>query len=152
MDMQDDQAGQQPEEAADLTGDQDPLLVLFMRQTRLGIEPGMTLMVGGLLVSGVLVGFRQYLEGIANEFRNATSDTPGVGAALAGAFDTAMAELDAEEPGDGDGDGSSDQDGPLSFIHLKDVRVRDQQGNSIRAPWWRGRLGAVDGFIFGTPT
>jgi hypothetical protein len=83
MNMQDNQAGQQPEDAAGLRGDQDPILELFLKQPMIRLEPGMTLMVGGLLVSGTLVGFRRYLEGIANEFRNATSATPGVGAMLA---------------------------------------------------------------------
>lgn len=147
MEMQDDQAGQQPEVPAYLTPGQDPLLAMFVEQTRIGLRPNMTLMVGGLLVSGVLVGLREYVEGVAEEFRNASSDTPGIGPAVAKAFDMAMAQLDADV-GDEDGEGSFDP----AFIHLQDVRVRDPQGHLIRARWWRGRLEAVDGFFFGTPT
>jgi hypothetical protein len=38
------------------------------------------------------------------------------------------------------------------LIHLKDVRIRGQQGTLPDVQWWRGRLAAVDGFFFGTPT
>jgi hypothetical protein len=56
-------------------------------------------------------------------------------------------ELDAESPDDQ----SLDEARP-GFIHLKDVRIRGQQGTLPNVPWWRGRLAAVDGFFFGTPT
>lgn len=60
--MQDDEAAPQPE----AVGDQDPILVLFMRPTAKGLQSTITLMIGGLLVSGTLVGHRDYLAGIAN--------------------------------------------------------------------------------------
>jgi hypothetical protein len=119
-----------------------------MRMTRQGVRPDITFMVGGLLVSGILVGFREYLEGIASHFRAATSDTPGVGPAIASEVDTVIAELDAE----GLDDNSSGQDSSSTFIHLKDAHVRGPGGQFLKVPWWRGRLRAVDGFFFGTPT
>src|SRR5215203_1145160 len=119
MDMQDDQTAPEPEAAAD----HDPLLALFIQGAKLGIRPGITLMVGGLLVSGVLVGLREYLEGLTNQIRTATSDTPGVGPAVADGFEQLIAQLDAEEP---DNESSNeDADGPYHFIHLKDARVRN---------------------------
>jgi hypothetical protein len=123
MDMQDDQVGQQPEDVVGLIRDQDPLLEMWVEQTKHGLEMDMTLMVGGLLVSGTLVGQRWYLEGMASQFRNAPGGTPGVGAAVAGAIEKVLAEADGpgerEDSGDEDGDGSSEQDVPERFIHLK---------------------------------
>jgi hypothetical protein len=156
MDMQDDQVGQQPEDVAGLLRDHDTLLDVWVQQANQGLELGMTLMVGGLLVSGTLVGVRQYLQGIADEFRNAPGGTPGVGDTLAEAFDIAVADLygpsEREASDDGDGDTSSEQDVGIGFLHMKDVRVFDPQGHSTKAAWWRGRLTAVDAFMFGTPS
>lgn len=154
--MQDEQA-QQPEDVADLTLDQDPLLVVLVRLAHRELEMGMTLTVGGLLVSGTLVGGRKYFEGVANQFRNAPGGTPGVGAAVAEAFDGVAVELygsrtQGESNNDGEGDEASEQDLRIGFIHLRDVRVLDPQGHSATGAWWRGRLSAVDGFMFGTPT
>lgn len=156
MDMQDDQVGQQPADVVGLLRDYDPLLDVWVQQANSRLELGVTLMVGGLLVSGTLVGQRQYLEGIADEFRNAPGGTPDGGGGLAEVFDSVVAELygpsERKESDDGDGDASSEQDVGGGFIHMKDVRVLDPGGDSTKAAWWRGRLTAVDGFMFGTPS
>jgi hypothetical protein len=102
------------------------------------------------------VGINQYLKGIANELRNAPGASEGIGSALADVFDDAAAgRYDRSEhqgPADVDGDTGAEQDGQSDFIHLNDVRILDPQGNSTRAAWWRGRLTAVDAFMYGTPS
>jgi hypothetical protein len=57
----------------DLQDDRDPLLELWVHQADGDALSGLevTLMVGGLLVSGRLVGIHHYVEGVANQFRNA---------------------------------------------------------------------------------
>jgi hypothetical protein len=148
--MQDDQ---RPEPFDRQQRARDPLLDMWIQQAeRNGLEPTITLMVGGLLVSGTLVGIRKYLGGVGGEFRNATSETPGVGHVLADAFGAAIALADVDEPDEGDDGGPSDDDvSASSFIHLKDVRVSFGLADSIRGPWWRGRLEAVDGCMLGAP-
>jgi hypothetical protein len=133
--------------------DRDPILEVWVHQADGGALTGLpvTLMVGGLLVSGTLVGIRQYMEGIASQFRNAPGATEGIGPALADVFDDAAAgRFDHEGPADGDDDPEAEQDGHRCFIHLKDALVLDPRGQSAGAAWWRGRLTAVDAFMYGT--
>jgi hypothetical protein len=142
----------------DVQDDRDPLLEVWVHQADDGALAGLpvTLMVGGLLVSGTLVGIHQYMEGIANEFRNAPGASEGIGPVLADVFDDAAAgrydHSEHEAPADGDGDPGAEQDAHRCFIHLEDVRVLDPQGHAARAAWWRGRLTAVDAFMYGTPS
>jgi hypothetical protein len=131
---------------------------MWVSQAERGMLTGLhvTLMVSGLLVSGALVGINQYLKGIASELRNAPGASDGIGPALADVFDDAAAgrydRSGHEGPADGDGDAGAEQDGPMDFIHLNEVLILDPQGHSTRAAWWRGRLTAVDAFMYGTPS
>jgi hypothetical protein len=103
-----------------------------------------TLTVGGLLISGRVIGasrfFREVSEfvkqkaaGISTEVREALFDEPA---------QVYEKERDAED--------RDDRPSPR-YIHLRDARVYDAAGNRVPrdATWWRGRLDAVDGFMIG---
>jgi hypothetical protein len=105
---------------------------------------GITLNVGGFLVSGTLAGVKQYFAGFGADF--------------AASFDAGIGSEEIKETFRKIGDECScvskaePAESP-SYIHLKDARFFDAQGNSIQGNsslWWRGRISEVQGFVPGT--
>jgi hypothetical protein len=122
------------------------LAELVRRANEGGLSVGVTLCVGGTLVSGSLIGGRAYFESIAESAAGAPRDS--VEAARARAFLRSPAALYAaasDEPPEPD-------DEPLAYIHLARARFLAANGRPIPGKTgllWRGRLGAVDGFVLG---
>ena len=103
---------------------------------------GVTLNVGGFLVSGQLVGGKEYFEGFGSDF---------AGAFCGGEIAETIKKTFA---GHGDIYSSDNETSPSpSYIHLKDAKFFNTNGNPIpgnRGVWWRGRLSQVDGFSLGS--
>jgi hypothetical protein len=106
---------------------------------------GVTLTVNGVLLSGQLVGGKQYFEGIAEEFSSAFTD-PQVAENIRGGI-SAHGKIYVNN------DGSYKQESPPpTFVHLKNARVFHNSGTPIptnRGVWWRGRIEEVSGFMLG---
>lgn len=117
------------------------LVELVRRANRGDFSIGLTLCVGGVVVSGTLVSGREYFEGFAEAVAAAARD-PAV-AERAREFFRRPAALYAAEP---EGPDAAGEDGPPAYIHLKDARF-SPEGPGVH---WRGRLAAVDGFALGT--
>ncbi|QXG34255.1 gas vesicle accessory protein GvpU [Pseudomonas viridiflava] len=113
-------------------------LVKFVANTK--VELGVTLTVGGNLVSGHLISHDDYFEQLAqdlsapfSQFENGTEDS--------------MKEMILSfRPGDSNADTPA-----FHFIHLKDCQTYSNDGNPIceSRVLWRGRIAAVDGFTIG---
>jgi hypothetical protein len=109
-----------------------------------GIEVGITLNVGGLLVSGTMVSGKKYFEGIADLLSNANTNMPEIAESWKSlsAFgqiydDTAEVESNRNP----------------QYIHLRNTRFFSAAGTAVpNSPgvWWRGRITEVAGFSFGT--
>jgi len=109
-------------------------------------EIGVTLFVGGVLVSGLLVGGKRYFEGFASTFAN------GVDNPESATFYQNMFAQHANVFVGPDGAYKQDLAAP-HYIHLKDARTFHPSGNPIPGNggvWWRGRIREVDGFSLGT--
>ncbi|MDT9599310.1 gas vesicle accessory protein GvpU [Sphingosinicella rhizophila] len=122
--------------------DHDWLLLQLVNWAKLGIETGVTLCVGGQLVSGTLCSQKQYLEAMRSAFSANLKGSQAVAGALDEAF-ASMLKSTAETD-------SLPQPNP-KYIHLKDARVF---GGATAMPtahgvWWRGRIAEVDGFHLG---
>ena len=102
-----------------------------------------TLFVGGTIVSGYAIRFRDYLQGVADQFKAGTADDEE-GEALLAVFDQVFRNA-SEEAGQPD---SEPSEAP-AFIHLEKARVFTGQPLEGAGVMWRGRLDAVDGFCFG---
>ncbi|MET3828628.1 hypothetical protein ABIC86_000088 [Paenibacillus sp. DS2363] len=96
---------------------------------------GLTLNVGGALVSGVLMSNKEYFESVADEFEGVSED----GAKLGSLYRRFAAENYSD----------TSVDAITEFIHLKDVVIA-QGDTSYLTKLWRGKLNSVDGFSFGT--
>jgi len=103
---------------------------------------GITLNVGGFLVSGSLTGGKQYFDGFGIDFASAFSDKE-TAEQIKGSFGQ-YGEIYNSEP---------EQNNPPAYIHLKDAKFFNTQGKPIpgnRGVWWRGRISEVQGFILGS--
>jgi hypothetical protein len=133
------------------TPQQDWFLQTLVNMTNTGaLEVGMTLLVGGFLVSGIMVGGAKYFEGFAKEFAS-------------GFTDQALAEVlrtDISKWGEIVYKTNATQlkvTGqpltPTMYVHMREARFFNTAGNPIpgnRGVWWRGRLSEVSGFMIGT--
>jgi hypothetical protein len=92
-----------------------------------GVTIGITLNVGGTIVTGDMIKSTQYFDELTRQLkagplmRNTESDT--------------------------------DDHIETEFIHLKNAHIMDAAGDAFprRGTLWRGRLATVDGFMFGKP-
>jgi hypothetical protein len=126
------------------------LAELVRRANEGGLSLGLTLCVGGGLVSGVLIGGREYFEGFAGDVASGVAD-PTVARKVREFFRSPAALYQPEEGCPGGARVSSLAD-PLSYIHLKAVRFFTASGEPIPGSYggyWRGKLSAVDGFVLG---
>ena len=106
-------------------------------------ELDITLTVGGMLISGTLVGVRQYFDDLSAYF--------------ASPFDSGRNSEEIKETFKKIGDqctcvAPSEQTETPSYIHLKNAIFADAQGKRISDSsgiWWRGRISEVQGFTPG---
>jgi hypothetical protein len=128
----------------------DPWLATFVRiANRGGGEVQVTLNVGGTLVSGKLVGAKEYFQGVINEFQKATEGLSPQSVAYWRDIGKQIAELPAAPKEE---EGKEELVNLPAFIHLMNARFFYPNAKPIpanRGVWWRGRLDAVDGFAFG---
>ena len=102
-----------------------------------------TLNVGGFLISGTLAGVKQYFADFGADFAisfDAGEGSEEIKATFQKIGDECSCVSNAEP-----------SESP-SYIHLKDARFYDTQGNSIQGNsgvWWRGRISEVQGFVPG---
>jgi hypothetical protein len=119
----------------------------FLVQTVNGTEISytITLNVGGLLVSGELIGGHKYFEGISEELKKAGLDSEGAGL-IKSLGDYYIKDREEEQ------DSASKTFKPPVCIHLRNAQIFHPGGTPIptnHSIWWRGRLNAVDGFSLG---
>ena len=107
------------------------------------MELDMTLTVGGILVSGTLVGVRQYFDDLSEYFAS-PFDTGKDSEMIKDTFKKIGDQCTCISP--------SEQTENPSYIHLKNTNFSDGQakipyGNT--GTWWRGRISEVQGFTPG---
>jgi hypothetical protein len=149
--------GEEDEAARDAIGETPeppPELDHFLRflvtiVDKADVEVGVTLNVGGLLVSGLLVGYDKYAEGVVSQLKEA-GGSKEANAFLEEAFKR-YAEVFSDEGGD---DPVSQLDMDTPYVHLGEARFFAPGSTPlpIEGVWWRGRLSEVEGFMPGTLT
>lgn len=111
------------------------------------IEIGITLYVGGLIITGNMVSSTAYFQGLAQGM--AVADAPET---IRNAFQGLFEEL-SDLPQPSDEELTSEKNKPPKYVHLKNAKSFLANGSMLPARngvWWRGRLSEVDGFAFGT--
>lgn len=130
----------------------DGLLQLLISYSELGIETPVTLLTGGMTVSGVIVSAAIYMENTGEQLSAALRNHH---ADLAETISQSFAQLKQDVEAQSK---AADEAGALSarFIHLKNAKyfVPGQDGlpNNVDGIFWRGRLSAISGFSLGAFT
>lgn len=99
-----------------------------------------TLTVGGFLVSGTLIGGKEYFEGFGEEF---SFGLKGEAAEKVKAAFSKNGEMYSTSTGPAM---------PPSYVHLKNAHFFHTSGTPVpenRGVWWRGRVSEIAGFSLG---
>lgn len=131
----------------------DGLLQLLISYSELGIETPVTLLTGGMTVSGVIVSAASYMENTGAQLSAAlkSHDAAKLAETVAQSFAQLKQDVEAQSR-------AADEAGQLTarFIHLKNARyfIPGQDGlpNNTDGIYWRGRLSAISGFSLGAFT
>ena len=120
------------------------LLVETVKNCKLKI--GITLNIGGLLLSGNLVSGKDYFEGLAKDLSSCFPNKEA-SARIKHALEEYAEKIYSES-----NQGSS-QIPPPAYIHLENANFFSFNGQSLSSNgsvWWRGRMSEIQGFILGT--
>jgi hypothetical protein len=106
----------------------------------------MTLQVGGAIVSGELISRARW----RSEFKAWLATIGGSSDVISRSFDLADEVMDEEE----------DEDGPINFLHLRNVKLVTNYLGSMQGitpqgpehPLWRTRVADVQGWTLGRPS
>lgn len=117
----------------------DWFLQLLVNMVNDGLELGLTLQVGGFLVSGIAVSAKKYFDATGEQFSSTMSDSESI--------KQLFATLGEQEPLP-----EGQLLPPPNYIHLKDARYFHNSGHPMpmnQPIWWRGRICQVGGFSIG---
>ncbi|WP_205478567.1 gas vesicle accessory protein GvpU [Sphingomonas arenae] len=126
---------------------EDWFLQTLVEYANAGLELGLTLMVGGTTVSGILINGKKYFEKLSAVVREVDGGNNEVMQTIADSFSDLGRIYD--RPDDAAEDWILP---PASFIHLKSAYVFTPGGGSLpngEGVLWRGRINSVDGFTLG---
>lgn len=127
-----------------LADDRDEFLGTLVVLANAGVNAGITLYVGGSIISGTLISGGQYFKEFGSQFL-ANLPNDDLRDATAPYFELQAGLYDKSQLEEG-------QSAPRDYIHLSNARWHHPAGNipSNGGVLWRGRLSAVDGFNLGT--
>ncbi len=120
----------------------DPhLTTLAALSNRANLELGLRLFVGGLVLSGTLVGGDKFFDLMADAVRNPE----------AGEGENAFADMYAEIADEYRARAADENDASWTeYIHLRDAWSHSPGQNPLIVGQWRGRLSRIDGWALGT--
>ncbi|MDD1966963.1 gas vesicle protein [Pseudomonas putida] len=114
-------------------------LVGFLNDTNLRI--GITLTIGGSVITGTLIPHKAYFERLADDF---SAPFTSQNAETAEALRTRILAFEAPDEAD-------TPSSPAQYLHLQNARVH-HGGNQLfpdTGTYWRGKIAAVEGFVLG---
>ena len=123
------------------------LQILVNACNNIDMSLSITLNVGGVLVSGNLIGGEKYFNGFASDLKmgGMSAEVADLFKKLGGIYTKRKEQIKDKK--------DDETIPPLQYIHLENAQIFQAGGSPIptnRGVWWRGRLEAIDGFILGT--
>jgi hypothetical protein len=134
---------------------------LVWKANYFGLEAGITLNVGGLIISGVLISGNRYYDEVVKQFKAGFSkEYQEIGEVLgdlikknAEPFPDFWAKFDPSKESKSEIDFSNvPYASEMQHIHLRDVKYLAASGGQLQLganQLWRGKIDSVDGFVFG---
>ncbi len=121
--------------------DKDWFLHSLVVISNLGLSVGITLNVGGAVISGTMISGKTYFEKLSKLIGSGTGDDR---------LRTVLSEAIAQNVAVYD-DKEEDSEPAVSYIHLEDARCYYPNGNlpTNEGVLWRGKLTSIDGFFMG---
>jgi hypothetical protein len=119
---------------------------------RFKLEIGISLTVGGFVVSGTLIDGASYFEEVSKRFATATGNIPQAGKLFSEIADHITTIYGPPQDGDAEEDATGGLR-PAGYIHLRNPSFYSSGTSapiSAKGSVWRMRLSAVDGFTFAT--
>lgn len=113
-----------------------------------GVEIGVTLTVGGSIVSGTLISGKTYFKELGEVLAGASQEEGDMQSVLGSSW--AKYSAIYEKPEDAPDDW---RPGPVGFIHLRNARYYAPGQGALptnQGVLWRGKLSAVDAFSIGS--
>lgn len=107
---------------------------------------GVTLNVGGFLISGVMVSGREYFDGLGGDFASGVDDSEAA-SLIKETFNKYGAIYDID-----DVEGKEEGLPRPAYIHMRDAQFFSTSGDPVpsnQGVWWRGRISEVQGFVLG---
>ena len=139
-------------EPAQLPDDVDWLLVSLIETYAADmVHIGVTLTVGGSVVSGTLISGRTYFAEVHDFLKSKSAEEGDLFAEIAADFGSMGPDI-YDKPKDAPEDW---QPTPPTYIHLKEARFHAPGGSAIPQKTgflWRGKLASVDAFCVGSFT
>lgn len=133
-------------------GGMDPFLATHVKFiNKRGYEVGITLNVGGLLITGLLASGREYYKTFGEQYAGGLRRS-GVDESIAKSMQETFESMGTRFYGASSEDKGELDNEPIAFIHIKNARIYSGSQIVASVDWWRGRLAAVDGFILGEIT
>ena len=140
--------------------EQDSYLQVLISLAEDGTKIPVTLMIGGMLVTGHLISTQEYREGgekVVFEAVDASGASREEREAVKEAFTLRRQIQEDMEEGDKHvkdiEEGKSLPPRPYKYVHLQNARFYAPSGQPWTQPvgfLWRGKAAAVDGFVVGT--
>lgn len=121
----------------------------LVNHTEVGV--GLTLLVGGTLISGTLISGKKYYAALQERFSSYSPDS--YGSVLKEHFSNCYEVYAPENITEGSDTADANQtEIPLNFIHLEDVSLQGGNGGftAINGALLRLKIEEIDGHIFGT--
>jgi hypothetical protein len=130
------------ENESKLVDDKDDLLQYLVRLVNNNDETiNITLTVGGVVISGEMIGGYKYLQKFGDDLTSKWPDNP----------ETEKFKMNII---DNFGSAYAKEDGPPpDYIHILNARIFDPSGKAIpsgESTIWRGKINSVDGFRLGS--
>lgn len=152
-----DDSSLQQDTTTQYSSEPDWFLQFLINQTNIfGLETGITLYVGGLVISGITISGKNYFDKFAENYKSGfNKDWESLAEIIEGRireesenYPLFWTQIDSENPS------KEIKTTPLkdvAYIHLRDVVILNQNGNKMvmANTMWRGRLESIDGFSLG---
>jgi len=108
-----------------------------------GVEMGVTLTLGGCIVSGTLISGKKYFDAMKDQILESVEDEP--------TRDMMLGFIEANSS-HYDKDPSDCEPKSNGYIHIKDAKLIDSSGSSVpdTGMLWRGKISQVVGITIGS--
>jgi hypothetical protein len=143
--------GAQEDQASEVIAhldDKDWFLQQVIATANLGLSMGLTITLGGTVISGQLISGRQYFEELSDQIKGGSTNMGNETLEMLGDNWKMLTQIYDKPEGAGD----DWQPAPAGYIHMRQAKIYTPGQHPLpggQGLLWRGKVAAVDGFALG---